>query len=96
MLCSECGAAAESKEEDIRGTKWRPAGRRTGGRAKRIKTRKVKQEDVSNIGTGFHLGERGVRDECGQVLIAVREREEVVDREIRCSIGGEENVGYIV
>ena len=57
MLRSECGAAAESKEESIRRTKWRPADRRTGGRAKRIRTRKVKQKDASVIGTGFHLRE---------------------------------------
>ena len=31
--------------------KWRPADRRAGGRAKRITTRKVKQEDASKIGT---------------------------------------------
>ena len=67
MLRSECGAAAESKEENIRGTKWRPADRKTSGRAERIKTRMVKQEDASNIGTGFVLGERGVGDERGQI-----------------------------
>ena len=40
MLRSECGAAAESKEENIRGTKGRPADQRTGGRAERIKDEK--------------------------------------------------------
>ena len=35
------------------------------------KTRKVKQEDVSIIGTGYRLGERGVGDECGWILIPV-------------------------
>ena len=72
MLRSRCGAAAETKEENIRGTKWRPVDRRTGGRAKRIKMRKVKQEDVSIIETGFRLGEMGVGDECGQIQMSVR------------------------
>ena len=72
MLRSECRTAAEPKEENIRETKWRPADRRAGGRVEQIKTRKVKQEDVSNIGTGSHLEERGVRDECGQVLISIQ------------------------
>ena len=71
MLRSECGAAADSKEENIREIKWRPADRRTSGRAKRIKMEKVKQEDVSIIGTGFRLEERGVRDECGQIPVSV-------------------------
>ena len=52
MLRSGCGAAAESKGENIRDMKWRPADRRTGGRAKRIRTRKVKQEDASKYGNG--------------------------------------------
>ena len=72
MLRSGCGAAAESKEENIRGTKWRPADRRTGGRAKRIRTKRVKQEDVSIIGTDRVLEVRGVGDECGWVRVSVR------------------------
>ena len=62
---------AEPKEENIRETKWRPADRRAGGRVKRIKTRKVRQEDISDIGTGSCLEEQGVRDKCGRVLISV-------------------------
>ena len=96
MLRSGCGAAAESKEENIRRTKWRPVDRRTGGRAKRIKTRQVKQEDVSIIGTGLRLGVCGFWDKCGQILVLVRRGEEVIDGEVRHSVGGEENVGYIV
>ena len=96
MLRSGCGAAAETKEENIRCLKWRPADRRTGGRAKWIKTRKVKQEDVSIIGTEFRLGKCGVWDECGQIWVVVLGLEEVVNREVGCSIGGEENVGYVV
>ena len=65
MLRSGSGTAAEAKEENIRDVKWRPAGRRTGGRAKRIKTKEVKQEDASKSGTRFRLRERGVGDECG-------------------------------
>ena len=76
--------------------KWRPADRRTGGRAKRIRTRKVKQEDASIIGTGFRLRERGARDECGQVGMSVRCSEEIVDGEIGWSVRREENVGYVV
>ena len=58
-----CVTAAETKKESIRDMKWRPAGRRSGGRAKRIRTNKVKREDVSKNGTEFHLRERGVGDE---------------------------------
>ena len=72
MLRSECGAAADSKGESIRGTKWRPADRRASGRAERIRTRKAKQEDVFNIGTGFHSKESGVGSECGWVLVSAR------------------------
>ena len=56
----------------------------------------MKQEDVSIIGTGFRLGGQGVGDECGEIQKAVRGSEEVIDREVRRSIGGEENIGYIV
>ena len=65
MLCSECGAAAETKEENIRDMKWRPAGRRTDGRARRIKMKTVKQEDASINGPGRVLEVRGIGDECG-------------------------------
>ena len=58
------------------------------------RTRKVKQEDASIIGTGFRL--RGVWDECGQIGVSVRRGEEIVDGEIGSSIGGKENVGYVV
>ena len=61
MLRSECEAAAESKEENIREIKWRPADRRTGGRAKQIKTRKVKQEDVSICRNGVPFRRTEVR-----------------------------------
>ena len=81
VLRSECGAAAESKAENIREIKWRPADRRTGGRAKRIKTRKVKQEGVSIIGTEFHqepgrLGANVDRSRCwsGEVRNSSMER----------------------
>ena len=60
------------------------------------RTKQVKQEDISIIGTGFHLGGQGVGDECGEIQKAVQGSEEVVDREVRRSIGGEENIGYIV
>ena len=40
MLRNECGTAAESKGENIRGAKWRPADRRTGGRAERTTGRR--------------------------------------------------------
>ena len=36
------------------------------------KTRKVKQEDASIIGTGRFSETRGVRDECGWVRVTVR------------------------
>ena len=96
MLRNGCGVAAESEEENIRGTEWRPADRRSGGRAKQIRVRKVKQEDVSKVGTEFRLGECGVNNKCGQILVVVQGREEVVDREVGRSVGGEENVGYVV
>ena len=53
MLRSECGAAAERKRKtyDVRnGDQWTegPVEERSGS-----KTRKVKEEDVSIIGTGF-------------------------------------------
>ena len=72
VLRSECGAAAETKEENIRDVKWRPADRRTGGRAERIRTRKVKQEDASITGTGRTSEVCGVGDECGWVGVSVR------------------------
>ena len=71
MLRSGCGAAAESKEENIRDMKWRPVDRRTGGRAERIRTRKVKQEDVSEIGTDRVLEVRDIGDGCGWVRVSV-------------------------
>ena len=56
-----CVADAEQlrnlKEENIRDMKWRPADRRTGGRAKRIKTKTVKQEDASKYRNGPVLQE---------------------------------------
>ena len=58
--------------------------------------RKVKQEDASIIGTGFRLMERGVWDKCGQIGVSVRSSEEIIDGEIGWSVGGEENVGYVV
>ena len=45
-----------------------PKGRRKGG----TKTRKVKQEDVSNYSEGSGLEVGGVRDERGQVRASVR------------------------
>ena len=51
VLRSGCGAAAETKRESIRDMKWRPADRRTGGRAKQIRMKRVKQEGVSIRGT---------------------------------------------
>ena len=36
------------------------------------KTRKVKQEDASIVGTGFNSEERRVGGECGQVSVLVR------------------------
>ena len=56
----------------------------------------MKQEDISIIGMGFRLGGQGAGDECGEIQKVVRGSEEVVDREVRRSIGGEENIGYIV
>ena len=86
----------ESKEESIQYMKWRPAGRRTGGRVKWIKTRKVKQEDAFKNGTEFCLRERGVGDECGKVPVPVWGGEEFVDGEIQLSVGRKENVGDVV
>ena len=91
-----CIATAESKEENIQDMKWRLADRRTGGRAKRIGTRKVKQEDVTRNRTEFRLRERGAWDECEQVLKLVWCCEEFVDGKIRCTVRGEEDVWYIV
>ena len=67
-----CVADVESKEESIRGTKWRPVDRRTGGRAKRIRTKGVKQEDISIIGMDRVSEVRGVGDKCGWVRVSVR------------------------
>ena len=63
---------------------------------KRIRTRKAKQEDTSEKGTGFRLGERGIRDVCGQVLKSVQRGEEFFDGEVWWVNGGEENVGDVV
>ena len=59
MLRSGCGAAAETKEENIRETKWRPADRRTGGRAKRITDENGETEKTHLIWewTGFQTYE---------------------------------------
>ena len=84
------------KEESIRDIKWRPAGRRTGGRTKRSRKKEVKQEDVSKNGMGFRLRGRGVWDECGQVPESVRRGEELFNGEERRVVWGEENVGDIV
>ena len=91
-----CVATAESKEESIRDMKWRPADRRTGGRAKQIKTRKVKQEGASNNGMVFRLNGRGVGDECGLVPKLVHRGEEVINREVGWVFWGEENIRDIV
>ena len=71
-------------------------GRRTEGRVKWIRTRKVKQEDVSKNGTELRLRERGVRDECGLILRPVRGSKEFVDREIWWVVRGKEDVGNIM
>ena len=60
------------------------------------KTRMVKQEDASNIGTDRVSGARGIWEECGWVRVSVQRGEEFVDGEIGSSIGREENVGYVV
>ena len=62
VLCNECGAAADSKEENIQGTKWRPADRRTGGRADRIETRKEKKKTylILEWGSVQENGESGM------------------------------------
>ena len=64
VLRSGCGAAAESKRKTYERLKWRPVDRRTGGRAKRIKTRMVKQEDASKN----EIGRASCRE---RVLVAV-------------------------
>ena len=56
----------------------------------------MKQEDTSNCGTEFHLGVWKLRSECGQIWVSVRGGEEFIDGEIGWSIGGKENVGYVV
>ena len=96
VLRSGCGAAAETKEENIRDVKWRPADRRAGGRAKWIKTEKVKQEDASKNGMEFHLREQGIWDECGLVPKSVGRGKELVEGEIQWVVGREENIGYVV
>ena len=96
VLCSECGAAAETKEENIRGTKWRPADQRTGGRAKRIKDEKGETRRRNYYWNGVLSGGREVGDECGWILIPVRCCEEFFDGEVGGSVRGKENVGYIV
>ena len=58
--------------------------------------RKVKQEDASKNGTEFHLWKQGIGDECGLVLMSVRRGKELLNGQIRLSVGGEENVGNIV
>ena len=96
MLRSSCGVAAETKGENIRNMKWRPADRRAGGRAKRIKKKEVKQEDASNNGTEFRLREQGVGDKCGLVPKSVRRGEEIVDGKVRWFVRREENIRDIV
>ena len=44
VLWSGGDTVTESKEESIRDKKWRPVGRRTGGRAKQIKNEKGETE----------------------------------------------------
>ena len=56
-LCSECGAAAESKEENIQD---RNGNQQTEGLVEErdgSETRKVKQRSTSILGAGFHLRE---------------------------------------
>ena len=96
MLHSGCGAAAETKRESIRDMKWRPADRRAGGRVNGSRRKKVKQEDASNIGTDRVSEVRDIGDECGWVRVSVQRGEEFVNGEIWSSIGGKENVGYVV
>ena len=58
--------------------------------------RKVKQEDASKNGMEFHLGERGVGDECGKVPVLVRRGKEVVNGEMWVSVRRKENVGDVI
>ena len=72
MLCSNCGAAAESNGESIRD---RNGNQQTEGLVEEqdgSETRKVKQRSASIMGMEFCLGERGVGDESGKVLVLVQ------------------------
>ena len=96
MLRSECGAAAESKEENIQdrnGNQWTegPVEERDGS-----ETRKVKQRSASIMGMEFRLRERGVGDESGKVPVSVWRSKEFVNGEIWLRVRREENVGDVV
>ena len=56
----------------------------------------MKQEDAFSTGTDRVSEVRGIGDECGWVQVSVRRGEEFVNGEIGSSIGGKENVGYVV
>ena len=71
-----CVAGAEQLRNLKRKTYEESNGdRRTEGPAEErsgSKTKEVRQEGVSNIGTGFRLGERGVGDEHGRIKMLAR------------------------
>ena len=82
MLCSECGAAVESKEESIQD---KNGNQRTKGPVEEqdgSETRKVKQRSASILGAGFRLRERGIGNECGKVPVLFWRGEEFIDGKI--------------